>query len=174
MIVGPIHLSGLVDSLVSIQLVGAWSRRVQVRVFLGCRCFVEIVGAVDSNQICCVATVGVLNEMLLNTDIQSGYLEFFPLWPHGEEAAFESLRAKGAFICSGSVGADGVVGDIRVTAEQGGNLSFVPPSSLGPPQVTTYTTGAAVEAVNVGGGVWQIATQKGSTYIIHGSNDRPT
>ena len=113
--------------------------------------------------------VGVINEMMLTADVRDRYLEFFALWPHGEAAAFESLRAKGAFVCSGSVGADGLVSDIRVVSERGGNLSFVPPGPARPgtePRVTG-PAGVPVPAESLGGGVWRVQTEVGAEYTIH-------
>ena len=115
--------------------------------------------------------------MMLTTNMEDPhFLEFFPLWPHGEAAVFESLRTKGAFVCSGSVGADGVVSDIRVVAERGGNLSFVPqnggtkwPVSAGSgtePRVTG-PAGVSVPTESHGGGVWSVQTEVGAAYIIH-------
>jgi hypothetical protein len=96
------------------------------------------------------------------------FLEFFPLWPHGEAAVFESLRTKGAFVCSGSVGADGVVSDIRVVAEMGGNLSFVPVSAgSGTEPRVTGPAGVSVPTESHGGGVWSVQTEVGAAYTIH-------
>ena len=112
------------------------------------------------------------HRMMLTTSIEDPhFLEFFPLWPHGEAAAFESLRAKGAFVCSGSVSVDGVVSDIRVVAERGGTLSFVPPGPVlagsGTEPRVTGPAGVSVPTESVGGGVWSVQTEVGTAYTIH-------
>ena len=109
--------------------------------------------------------VGVINEMMLATDLSAGFLEFFPLWPAGEAASFVSLRAKGAFVCSGAVGADGVVGDISVLAERGGNMSFASPWNTAAPRVAT-AAGVPVRVESEGGGVFRAPVVAGQRYTI--------
>lgn len=127
--------------------------------------------------------VGVLNEMMLATDLRDGFLEFFPLWPHGEAAAFVTLRAKGAFVCSGSVDAAGVVGEISVQSERAGNLSFAAPASWGAatPRVTS-SGGATVRVESIGGGVYRVESVvadgryilgRGATVPLKSDDDTP-
>jgi hypothetical protein len=113
-------------------------------------------------------TVGVINEMMLATDPRDGYLEFFPLWPLGAPASFISLRAKGAFVCSGSVDAHGAVGEVTVLAERAGNMSFASPSSWGGgvPRVTESPRGAPVRVVGGAGGVYHVAVVAGGRYTL--------
>jgi hypothetical protein len=61
----------------------------------------------------------VINECLLQS--YTGELRFFPNWPPGLDAAFQDLRAVGAFLVSASFGG-GQVQWVRVTAEVGGPL----------------------------------------------------
>ena len=103
--------------------------------------------------------------MMLATDLSAGFLEFFPLWPAGEAASFVSLRAKGAFVCSGAVGADGVVGDISVLAERGGNMSFASPWNTAAPRVVT-AAGVPVRVESEGGGVFRAPVVAGQRYTI--------
>ena len=42
-----------------------------------------------------------VNDMLLQSS--EGFLRFFPVWPAGEDAAFDTLRAVGAFLVSASL-----------------------------------------------------------------------
>ena len=42
-----------------------------------------------------------VNDMLLQSS--EGFLRFFPVWPAGEDAAFNTLRAVGAFLVSASL-----------------------------------------------------------------------
>ena len=87
------------------------------------------------------------------------------LWPAGEAASFVSLRAKGAFVCSGAVGADGVVGDISVLAERGGNMSFASPWNTAAPRVVT-AAGVPVRVESEGGGVFRAPVVAGQRYTI--------
>eukprot|EP01047_Picozoa_sp_COSAG01_P018499 COSAG01_NODE_1004_length_12197_cov_8.942718_2_plen_148_part_00 len=121
--------------------------------------------------------VGVLNEMLLATDPRDGHLEFFPLWPHGEAASFVSLRAKGAYVCSGSVDADGMVGEVVVVAERTGAMTFAAPESWGRvvPRVTALTPqgggggggGRPVHVEAVGDGVFRVTVAAGGRYMLN-------
>ena len=62
----------------------------------------------------------VINECLLQS--YTGELRLFPNWPEGQDAAFQDLRAVGAFLVSASF-AGGQVQWLRVTAEVGGSLN---------------------------------------------------
>ena len=62
----------------------------------------------------------VINECLLQS--YTGELRLFPNWPEGQDAAFQDLRAVGAFLVSASF-AGGQVQWLRVTAEVGGSLA---------------------------------------------------
>jgi hypothetical protein len=66
----------------------------------------------------------VIDECLLQS--YTGQLRLFPNWPAGEDAAFQDLRAVGAFLVSASF-AGGQVQWIRVTAEVGGPLNVINP-----------------------------------------------
>ena len=61
----------------------------------------------------------VINECLLQS--YTGELRLFPNWPDDQDAAFQDLRAVGAFLVSASF-AGGQVQWVRVTAEVGGSL----------------------------------------------------
>ena len=61
----------------------------------------------------------VIDECLLQS--YTGELRLFPNWPEGRDAAFQDLRAVGAFLVSASF-AGGQVQWLRVTAEVGGSL----------------------------------------------------
>lgn len=64
-----------------------------------------------------------INSMLLQSD--HGYVKVFPNWT-GEDASFENLRAKGAFIISSEF-KSGKVLWIRATSSAGGRLRLVNP-----------------------------------------------
>lgn len=109
---------------------------------------------------------GSINDMLLAS--HNGYLEFFPLWPVGSPARFNSLRAQGAFVCSCLMDTQGVVGPATVTAEVGGEMQFVVPKGApdGRPTVTETVTGAIVPVASRPGGVWSVMTRPDTTYKI--------
>jgi len=66
----------------------------------------------------------VINECMLQS--YTGQLRFFPNWPKDRNAAFENLRAVGAFLVSAEY-AEGRVAWIRVKAEAGGTLRIINP-----------------------------------------------
>jgi hypothetical protein len=66
----------------------------------------------------------VINECLLQS--YTGELRLFPNWPNDQDAAFQDLRAIGAFLVSASF-ARGQVQWLRVTSEVGGSLRVVNP-----------------------------------------------
>ncbi len=74
----------------------------------------------------------VINECLLQS--YTGPLRLFPNWPNDKQAAFEDLRAVGAFLVSAAF-SDGRVQRVRVKAEAGGPLEIINPWP-GPAQVT--------------------------------------
>jgi alpha-L-fucosidase 2 len=63
----------------------------------------------------------VINECMLQS--YTGELRLFPNWSAGQDAAFQDLRAVGAFLVSASF-AGGQVRWVRVTAEVGGSLKL--------------------------------------------------
>jgi len=66
----------------------------------------------------------VLNECMLQS--YTGRLRFFPNWPKDRNAAFQNLRAVGAFLVSADF-SDGRVRWIRVVPEVGGPLRVINP-----------------------------------------------
>ena len=113
-----------------------------------------------------------VNSLLLLS--VEGFLRFFPGWPPGEPAAFQRLRATGAFVVNGSVDAAGVVGGVAVLSEVGERCTFLSPwpacrggAGGSAPAVTTATAAAAPVAVrDEGGGRFSFATSAGSTYAL--------
>ena len=58
-------------------------------------------------------------------------------------------------MCSDSVGADGVVSNIRVVAERGGNLSspnnhYIGPRAVGDPMISPFASGSWLLPIMVG------------------------
>jgi alpha-L-fucosidase 2 len=104
----------------------------------------------------------VINECLLQS--YTGQLRLFPNWPAGEDAAFQDLRAVGAFLVSASY-ADGQVQWLRVTAEVGGPLRVINPWS-GPVEISRH---GATEIV--AGEVLEIETQPGEILAFRGIDD---
>ena len=107
-----------------------------------------------------------VNEMLLQS--WEGFLRFFPVYPDGEPAEFESLRAVGAFLVWSRREADGRVVGTRVVSEAGRNCTVLPP-----PGTTMKVVGAAgaavpTQRVTVGAqaGLWRFATAVGGAYSL--------
>lgn len=70
------------------------------------------------------ALPAVINECLLQS--YDSVLRFFPNWPKSKDAAFENLRAAGAFLVSARL-ANGSVQRIGILSEAGGLLQLVSP-----------------------------------------------
>ena len=112
-----------------------------------------------------LGTVVAITDMLLQS--HEGFLRIFPVIRHNESAAFEDLRASGAFLVSAtfepssaghrisqlSDGTDGSVHDVRVKSEVGGACSILSP----------WTGGAPVVVANDGSKVTVIPTKQGGT-----------
>ena len=101
-----------------------------------------------------------MNELLLQSF--EGFLRFFPGWPLGHAARFSTLRAKGAFLVSGAVAADGTVTDLLVFSEAGAPCSFLNPFGR-PPAVTERSRAVPTRRV---GAQWRFETRKGVSYAI--------
>ena len=57
-----------------------------------------------------------IQEMLMQS--HEGVIRFFPVWPKDQDAAFGTLRARGAFLVSADL-KNGVVSGVRITSEKG-------------------------------------------------------
>ncbi len=72
----------------------------------------------------CGGMTGGVNEMLLQS--YDGIIKLFPCWPPEHDAAFENLRAWGAFLVSSSI-SNSVVGVTRIQSEVGGDCVIANP-----------------------------------------------
>ncbi|WP_141692606.1 glycosyl hydrolase family 95 catalytic domain-containing protein [Paenibacillus pectinilyticus] len=77
----------------------------------------------------------VINECLLQS--YNGCLRFFPNWPKGKSAQFQTLRAVGGFLVSASFHADEVE-HIEILSEAGSKLSFYIPWAEGALCIGTF------------------------------------
>ena len=82
-----------------------------------------------------VGAVEAVNCMLLLSI--EGFLRFFPAWPIGESASFHGLRASGALLVNASVDEAGLVSNVELLAEKGGQVKFMAPCAK--PLVDTQT-----------------------------------
>ena len=89
-----------------------------------------------------------INSMLLQCD--HGFVKVFPNWT-GEDAAFENLRAKGAFLVSSAM-KDGRVTHVTVTSLKGGVFRLVSPWKDYPTQGTTRNSKEPVIEIRLGSG----------------------
>jgi alpha-L-fucosidase 2 len=104
----------------------------------------------------------VINECLLQS--YTGELRLFPNWPAGEDAAFQDLRAVGAFLVSASI-AHGQVEWVRVSAEAGGSLRVINPWAG---RVEIWRDGATEI---IAGQVLRIETRLGEVIVLQGIDD---
>ena len=70
----------------------------------------------------------VINECLMQS--YTGTIHLFPNWPAGEDAAFHTLRAVGAFLVSAER-KNGLVTKVEILSEAGSQLRILPPWSEG-------------------------------------------
>jgi alpha-L-fucosidase 2 len=104
----------------------------------------------------------VINECLLQS--YTGELRLFPNWPEGEDAAFQDLRAVGAFLVSASF-AGGQVQWLRVTAEVGGSLNVINPWA-GRVEISRHGASEIIA-----GEVLKIETRSGEVISFKGIDD---
>jgi len=107
------------------------------------------------------AAAGVITEMLLQSVTDT--LRFFPSWPADQDAAFENLRAQGAFLVSAERPANSAVGLVTVHATVGGTLRIVNPWPSAP-QATRNGTPATL--TDEGGGIFSLPTTAGDVIIL--------
>ena len=120
-------------------------------------------GMVNEGQECSGATQAV-NDMLMSS--YGGVLRLFSVWPQGQDASFEGLRAKGAFVVSGAV-AGGVVAPVRLVSEVGAQATLASPWQGQAVKVTDSESGQPVPATqDPATGYWTFATAPMGTYTI--------
>ena len=99
----------------------------------------------------------VVNECLMQS--YDGTIRLFPNWPKNKDAAFQQLRAVGAFLVSASL-KNGKVKEIKVTSELGGVLKIILP----------WTKGVAVSASGgkktLSSSIVEMKTKKGETVVF--------
>jgi hypothetical protein len=103
----------------------------------------------------------VINECLLQS--YTGELRLFPNWPADKGAAFQDLRAVGAFLVSASF-ADGQVQWLGVTAEVGGPLRVINPWA-GPVEIRRD---GGLERLS--GDVLRLETRPGERIVFRATN----
>lgn len=99
----------------------------------------------------------VVNECLLQS--YTGQLRLFPNWPRDKDAAFQDLRAVGAFLVSASQ-RGGEIEFVRVRAEAGGRLRLINPW----PGDVTITRGDRSSTAT--GSLLEIETTPGETVLF--------
>jgi hypothetical protein len=83
-----------------------------------------------------------INEMLCMG--HKGVIRLFAVWPRTQDAAFANIRCWGAFLVSGAL-KGGVVGDVSIVSEKGGDCTVVNPWGAEPIQL--IRNGKAAETV---------------------------
>ena len=105
----------------------------------------------------------------------SGMRLYFRLYSFqlGSNASFTSLRTRGAFLVSGEISSDGIIGPLIVSSQAGSNFTFVDPFSVDPsqpPVVRNAVNGSQVPVTNVFSAplpnVWMFSTTSGIEYVI--------
>ncbi|MFF4835085.1 glycoside hydrolase family 95-like protein [Streptomyces sp. NPDC001315] len=102
-----------------------------------------------------------LNSMLLQSE--AGVIRLFPVWPKERDAAFWTLRAKGAFLVSSRL-AGGAVREVELHSERGGTVRIADPWGAGAARLTD-TSGAEVPHT-VTDGLLTWPTRPGTTYTL--------
>ena len=107
----------------------------------------ELVGATHMHAV---------NELLLQSF--EGFLRPFPGWPLGEAARSSTLRAHGAFLASGTAGAQGHVGGAVVVSERGATCWFL---EFGVGRAMVTEGGSAIPVEALGRGLHLFVTRPG-------------
>jgi hypothetical protein len=100
----------------------------------------------------------VINECLMQS--YNGTIRLFPNWPKEKDAAFNNLRAAGAFLVSAHL-KDGKVGQIKIESEKGNNLKLIVPWEKGGFVISKG------EKKEFQGDMIDIKTSPGESIIIH-------
>jgi hypothetical protein len=101
----------------------------------------------------------VINEAMMQS--YNGIIRMFPNWPDDKDAAFQTLRAAGGFLVSGSI-QDGVIGEISIICENDSELLIYNP----------WGADAGVRAVSEGaerimeGHIIRMQVKKGQRILI--------
>lgn len=113
----------------------------------------------------CSGVPCTLNEMLLQS--HEGVLRLFPVWDLGQDAAFTTLRAKGAFLVSAKL-AGGEISSAQVVSERGKDCAICLPF---PASLEVRCGGEAIPVTREAG-VFSFSTQPGKTYHLHIRRER--
>ncbi|MEW2402063.1 glycoside hydrolase family 95-like protein [Streptomyces sp. NPDC046862] len=108
-----------------------------------------------------------LNSMLLQSE--SGVIRLFPVWPKERDAAFWTLRAKGAFLVSARR-AGGVVREAELHSERGGTVRVADPWGAGAARLTDAHGARVPYTVKDGLLTWR--TRPGATYTLKPARPR--
>jgi hypothetical protein len=90
----------------------------------------------------CSTVPNTINEMLCMG--HKGVIRLFAVWPKTQDAAFANIRCWGAFLVSGAL-RGGVVRDVSIVSEKGGDCTVVNPWGAEPVQL--IRNGKAAETV---------------------------
>ncbi len=114
---------------------------------------------------CCSTVPATVNAMLLQSHEE--YIRVFPVWNRKTDAAFENLRADGAFLVSARL-KNGQIGPLTVTSEQGRTMRLLCPWPEGLQVISAGEKLAADYFTVPDGTVYTFATEKGKTYLVQG------
>lgn len=68
----------------------------------------------------------IANSAFGNASTADGAIRLFPNWDKGVRASFSTLRARGAFLVSATVG-EGEVADVEIYSEKGASVGSIIP-----------------------------------------------
>lgn len=107
------------------------------------------------------ASTGAITELLLQS--VDNIIRVFPAWPKDEDAEFTTLRARGGFLVSAQL-INGVVSEIEIVSEFGGQFSFVSPWEK--VEIINEKSGMAKEIEIDDNGIASFETNATEKYII--------
>ena len=119
------------------------------------------------------AGIATVNELLLQSHSHSSGIQVFPQVPHGHNATFHNLRARGGFLVSASISSEQLVSGMRITndAKDGSSVSTVRMLSPWWPGSGTVTvievnTKDEVPATMQAGGWFVFPAKNGESYFV--------
>ena len=122
-------------------------------------------GMLNEGQECSGATQAV-NDMLMSSyGSPLPVIRLFAAWPAGEDASFTTLRAKGAFLVSGSI-SGGAVQPAYLLSEQGADCAVLSPWPSGRLAVRDAAGNGVPCQRDPRLGAYIFPTEKGASYTI--------
>ena len=107
------------------------------------------------------ASTGAITELLLQS--VDNIIRVFPAWPKEEDAEFTTLRTRGGFLVSAKL-KNGVVSEIEIVSEFGGQFSFVSPWEK--VKIRNEKSGRTKEIEIDDSGIASFETNSANIYII--------